>query len=242
MLSFKFRPVRALGTMLVALATTASTQSAATAAEIRLIKPVDEGRSVFLIAGPIVDGDLLRLQTEIAKLPPKRVVSVVLNSPGGSVGEGVKLGLFFHQAKITTAIVADKGVCHSACAIAFLGGRDATTGKPMRIKPSTAQLGVHAFKLAYDTTKKYTKEDMESQIAITQRISFALIEYFREIKEDMAMLPLMLRAPSEKIMLIGNDDALQLGIHVLDVNTKKLIDPAGIHQRVRSAMSQTAQN
>ncbi len=231
-------PWRALlgrvGATVLALALSPWSVSAAT---IRPVAMATEASAGFLVSGEMVDGDLLRLQAEIAKMPPDRAITVYLDSPGGSLGEGVRMGQFFYSARIATAIKGQQGRCLSACAIAFLGGRDSATGQPRRIKPSTAQLGFHAFRLTFDDKKVYTAQNMGEMTAVTQRISFALIEYFREIKVDAKFLPLMLKAPTEQMRLVGNDEALQLGFHVWDEGEKRLIDPGAIRSRMQSALS-----
>lgn len=211
------------------------------AATIEVVEMSTPDKAGFLLSGEMVDGDLLKLQSEIAKLPPDRAVTVFLDSPGGSLGEGVRMGQFFYSARVTTAIKGQQGRCLSACAITFLAGRDYASGEALRIKPSTAQLGFHAFRLQFDDKKKYSAGNMAEMIAVTQRISYALIEYFREIKVDAKFLPLMLKAPTEQMRLVGNEEALQLGFHVWDEAGKRLIDPASIRSRLQSAMNLDAQ-
>ena len=48
-------------------------------------------------------------------------VKVILNSGGGLLDDGYKLGEIFRNQKIKT-IIGDKTICASACAVAFLGG------------------------------------------------------------------------------------------------------------------------
>ena len=105
----------------------------------------------------LVGGELLKLQAEVAKLPPDRRVAVILDSPGGLVAEGLKLGQFFHEAKIATFVFAGGIGCHSACSLAFLGGRDAATGKRLRVMMSGAQLGFHQFGAKFDPAKTYNR-------------------------------------------------------------------------------------
>jgi hypothetical protein len=225
---------RAVGAGLALAFFSATPGSAAKIDAVAMAKPEHAG---FLLSGEIVDGDLLKLQTEIAKLPPERSITVYLESPGGSLGEGVRMGEFFYQARIATAIKGRQGRCLSACAIAFLGGRDAVSGRPMRIKPTTSLLGFHAFRLQFDERKKFTAENMSEMVAVTQRISYALIEYFRTIKVEASFLPLMLKAPTEQMRLVGNDEALKLGFQVWDETAKNLIDPGSIRSRIESAMN-----
>ena len=44
----------------------------------------------------------------------------------------------------------------------------------------------------------------------------------------------MLRAPNEQIRLLSNEDAIAAGIHVFNEQTKLLIDPSLIRQRVKA--------
>ena len=64
----------------------------------------------------------------------------------------MRLGRFFFENKIETA-VETKTACASACALAFLGGRDGATGKPQRTKASNSGLGFHSFTREFDKTR-----------------------------------------------------------------------------------------
>jgi hypothetical protein len=228
-------PLRAAVVALAAcLALTATTQAGA--AEITRTEfgmPGLPDTVGFLYKGPVAAGDLLNLQSQISRLRPDTAVAMVLESPGGSLGEGVQLGRFFHRAKIITVVGRGTG-CHSACSIAFLGGRNAKTGKPMRIKSSMGLLGFHQFSLKFDPNKKYTKKDRDDMVLAVQDITFALVDYFKAIDEDLTFLPFMLRAPTEQIQLLSNEDAIASGIHVFNEETKLLIDPSLIRQRVKA--------
>src|SRR5205807_160497 len=89
--------------------------------------------AVILIDGTMAGGETLALEGLVGKLPPSTTVAVILNSPGGSIGEGFKLGRFLHQARIPTFVLGYGGLCTSACAVAFLGGRD-RAGRRSRTK------------------------------------------------------------------------------------------------------------
>ena len=132
---------------------------------------VNSGRhdlAVFLLEGMIQGGETLALEEAVGKLPTSKSVAVILNSPGGNLQEGMKLGRFFYQARIMTSVLGYGGGCHSACAIAFLGGRD-REGRPSRTKMTDGNLGFHQFRRtrnAAESTKKYTKADMERELPI----------------------------------------------------------------------------
>jgi hypothetical protein len=136
--------------------------------------------------GSIAGGDLLNLQSQISALPADATVAVVLESPRGSLGDGIALGKFFHRAKIISFVAPGTG-CHTACSIAFLGGRNGETGKPMRIKSSNGLLGFHQFSLKFDPNKKYAKKDRDDMVLAVQDIAFALVDYFKSIDERLAL-------------------------------------------------------
>ena len=116
------------------------------------------------VKGKIETGDAMALQAYIAKLPQKKVTVVYLNSLGGALEEGMALGRLFHRAKIRTAVIGKDVICSSACATAFLGGRDPETAGAWRVKGSTARLGFHSFKIDWED-KSYTAQDMSNAIA-----------------------------------------------------------------------------
>jgi hypothetical protein len=203
----------------------------AQAANLSRVEIGNPNTTAFLLGGQFVGGELLALQAEVAKLPPDRRVAVILDSPGGLLSEGLKLGHFFHDAKIATFVFSGGIGCHSACALAFLGGRDAATGKPLRVMMSGARLGFHQFGAKFDPEKTYSKKDMSMVVEDSHRVMDSIIGYLHAINEDLAFLPLMLRAPHEAITLVNDDEALMKGIHVMELKTQRIIDPSNIVKR-----------
>ncbi len=210
-------------------------------AKAALIERIDIGRSdlaLFLLYGPIVGGETITLQREISRLPSSLPVAVVLDSPGGSIQEGVTLGLFFYAAKIPTFTAGFGSGCFSSCSIAFLGGRDRITGKPARFKMAGGSLGFHQFRAnrtEAERTKIYKKADADAQIKWARSTIFALINYLIAIHEDMSKLHLMLQAPAEAINLVSNEQAIALGIHVMMDDANDFIVATAIQERVQSA-------
>ena len=211
-----------------------SLASAATLARIENGRP---GTATFLYSGPIVAGDHLRLAEALVKLAPGTPTSVILDSPGGLVSEGLVLGRMFHTGHIATIVKGDGAICFSACALAFLGGRDARSGMPLRIKMSGGKLGFHQFRRVHDPLKIYTKVDYEAEVAHAQTMTSLIVRYLRDIGEDLAKLQLMLRAPSERMNIIGDDECLRQGFHVLQESTGRLIAPP---RDLRQAAAATA--
>ncbi len=205
----------------------------ALAAEITRVDSPLPDTIAFLYKGGIASGDVLNLQGQISALPENSRIVLILDSPGGALYEGITLGTFAYKAKLIT-LVGNGNLCASACSIAFLGGRDAQNGKAMRVKSSYGRLGFHQFSVKWDPNKKYTRKDLDDVVEAAQNVSYRLVEYFKEIDEDLTFLPFMLRAPSEQLRNLSNEEAIGAGIHVLNEQTKMLIDPSLIRRRVKA--------
>jgi hypothetical protein len=202
---------------------------------------LDIGRpdiAIFVMNGPMVEGDTVRLEREISLLPANLPVAMVLNSPGGKLNEGISLGRFFYSAKIPTFVLGFGGGCHSACSLAFLGGRDRITGRPARFKMASGALGFHQFRPGAPSeeqrTKAYTKTDIDTIARQTRLQTFAIIAYLKAIGEDMSKLHLMLQAPTEKLRFVSNEEALALGIHIMGDDAADFIEASHIVERVKA--------
>jgi hypothetical protein len=183
--------------------------------------------------GKIETGDAMALQAYIAKLPQKKIVAVYLNSSGGSLEEGMALGRLFHGAKIRTAVVGKGVVCSSACTTAFLGGRDPETAEPWRAKGSTAMLGFHSFKIDW-ADKDYTAQDMSNAIARTQKMTLTMADYMTEVGASLEFLRARLKAPAASMNYMSNEEALSLGVYIVNDKTGELITPESLKARGRS--------
>ncbi len=221
----------------LAAALAAFAARSATAATVTRIETGRPGTAAFLFHGQIVAGDVKRMSAALAKLPPGTAASVILESPGGLVSEGLELGALFHSAKVTTIVKGDGAICYSSCALAFLGGRDARNGRPMRIKMSGGNLGFHQFRRTYDPLKVYTRGDYDAEVARAQQITGMVVSYLKHIGEDLSKLQLMLRAPSQSMNVISNAESLERGFHVLEEASGRLIPPGGSQSQRVSALN-----
>ncbi len=96
-----------------------------------------ENRTIALLSGELADGDASRLRDTIrGSVSSGRPVSGIrLNSPGGSLLEGVRLAGVIQNAKIAT-VIASGATCAAACFIVFIAGNQkfvsatATVGVP----------------------------------------------------------------------------------------------------------------
>ncbi len=206
---------------------------AAAAAEITQRASDNAETTAIELKGRIERGDLLSLQALISKLPQTKSMAVYLDSTAGSLDESIALGRFFHQAKMRTVIAGSPTKCLISCALAFLGGRDAATGKPLRVKTSSGQLGFYSFQFTATDKTEYTDKDMTAAVVNTQRMVLRIADYIQEIREDLAVLQLIFKRSDAKMNFVSNEEALKLGIYVLDEKSGEMIDPKVIVDRIK---------
>src|SRR6267378_2144718 len=126
-----------LGAAIAGLAFAALTQPASALEISKHAKDGAETNAVQL-KGKIEDGDTYELQVYIAGLAKKPNVVVYLNSAGGNLREGMRLG------------------------------RRDETGKPRRTKASTGGVGFHSFSREFDKDKNYSADDLKTVVQMTQ--------------------------------------------------------------------------
>lgn len=102
------------------------------AADIRIV-PTATPLQLILIEGELVQGDADRFLEAIRFV---ELGAVLLESPGGSLIEGLRIGRVIRELGFTTGVAPDTA-CASACALAWLAG---TT----RFMDPTALVGFHA--------------------------------------------------------------------------------------------------
>jgi hypothetical protein len=189
--------------------------------------------NAVLLKGTIVEGDAYEVKRYIAKLPKKANVVVYLDSPGGNLREGLKLGSYFYEFKVET-VVANKAICTSACALAFLGGRDAK-GEAARTKYTTGRVGYHAFSREFNENVSYSANDLKTVLLRTQFEVFNIAQYLRSIETDLDVLRIMLSAPPQGMAFISDDTAIEIGVRVFDAKLNKPVDPAPVLERLAKA-------
>jgi hypothetical protein len=60
-----------------------------------------------------------------------------------------------------------------------------------------------------------------------------IADYIQEIRDDLTFLQLLFKRSDTKMNLVSNEEALKLGIYVLDEKSGEMIDPKVIVERVR---------
>ena len=153
---------------------------------------------IIFADGEIQDGDAKKLEHLIrnSDLNPLSDYVVRLNSPGGSLLEGIQIGTVIRAATLQT-FISRGDICASACALAFLGGtkRYATgTGIGRRMEFG-AILGFHGFRNGTDVVSFENKTFTKSRIATA-----LILEYASEMKGvDLGWLAQAQNVPPEKL-------------------------------------------
>ena len=150
--------------------------------------------------GEISSGDSIRLETYLRTLPVKQHIAVYLDSPGGSLTEGMDLGLFFRKMKIKTVIEGGE-ICASACALAFLGGTD-NKGQAWRSSSDNSLLGFHAF---------YSSDEQMDPNQVQHIVGLMLI-YAQQVEAPLEALIAGFLTPSEEMYYLSKGEICALGI------------------------------
>lgn len=124
---------------------------------------------------------------------------VIFNSPGGSLGEGLRLGRTIRELGFSTSIgtqmeAGPVPLCASACAYAFLGGVS------RYYRESDGLLGVHQF---------YSPEGLQSADEV-QQISGQIVQYMDEMGVRATAFSLASMANRDGMIWLSEQDALQL--------------------------------
>lgn len=210
--------------LMLLLASTLTTPVAAIEIEM------DRGNatSTIIVTGPIEPGDADKLKAywdEYAYDSFRFVVA--FDSPGGSLGEGLEIGEFLRAQKADTTIGrylpvpeypgvwrdVGGGECHSACAIAFMGGFN-------REVPEGAAIGFHQFSGGSPGT---AAEVMER----SQYVAAHLAGYLRGMGAKSELFELMSKASPSDLFIPTPIQIVDLGIVPANVFSNFQLRPKG---------------
>ncbi len=163
--------------------------------------------------GSIEFDDDKKLDRYISTLIHKKHTAIYLDSLGGSLYGGMRLGRYFKEHNIKTVIQGYK-VCASACALAFLGGRDYRGNKWMS-STTTSKLGFHSF--SYEHTKY---EDMD----YIQKVVSDILKYGQDVNADMNIFIKLFSTSSKDMYWFTTQEELNLNIKVWDIANSKFIN------------------
>ncbi|UHJ66519.1 lysozyme inhibitor LprI family protein [Melaminivora jejuensis] len=127
----------------------------------------------------------------------RNLVTVSLDSPGGSLLGGLRLGYALRRLGVHTNVGANQS-CFSACALAFLGGQERTV---------EGRYGVHAASL----NAKAKQGDRNDQLDTIQQLSAITTAYVHEMtgRTDIALRALSTSAA--KIAVLDDSELGSMG-------------------------------
>lgn len=174
--------------------------------------------ATFVLEGVIEPGDTKRFKAYFDSKADGFGFSVALNSPGGNMIEGIKLGEYFRETAIKTFVArypkqpfgmedydysnldsVAGAQCSSACALAFLGGVEQTVA-------DGGIIGFHQFSGGGD--ERSAAETMAS----TQTVSAIVASYLREMGAAPGLFEMMSATPPEALYTPAAADLVFLGI------------------------------
>lgn len=173
----------------------------ASALEFSLHPNNKDGLLAVFAEGDIFDGDAERLQTFLQSQSREKRTVVYLASPGGSLYEGIRLGLLFQSENIQTVVEGGRS-CASACALAFLGGTD-HSGYPWRSASDNGRLGFHSFK---------SSEEGLANEGDVQLIVADVLRYAQLVDAPLELMIMNFSTPSNQIYWLSETEICSLGI------------------------------
>jgi hypothetical protein len=127
------------------------------------------------------------------------IKTVVLNSPGGSVGDALAMGKLIREKKFATEVDSGK-YCASSCPLVFVGGVERRAG-------DKAAIGVHqVFAMAGDVSA--VKDGMNE----AQRVSARCQRYLGDMGVNLQMWVHAMETPKEKLFVFKPDELKSLNI------------------------------
>ena len=155
----------------------------------------NDGR--LIATGTIVPGAAETFAAEIDKRG-SYVKTVVLNSPGGSVQDALKIGRMIRAKKFNTEIESS-AYCASSCPLVFAGGVERAAGPK-------AAIGVHQIFAAATPTGATLADGMNN----AQRVSAECQRYLRDMGVDTQVWVHAMETPKDQLFYFKSDELLAL--------------------------------
>jgi hypothetical protein len=152
----------------------------------------------LLATGMIAPGSAGAFASEV-NARGEYIKTIVLNSPGGSVGDALEMGRLIRARGFATEVEKDK-ICVSSCPLVFAGGarRAAATG---------AIIGVHQV-FAPDQAEAARHDTMSE----AQRVSARCQRYLAEMGIDLKMWVHAMETPKDRLFIFSANELRELNI------------------------------
>ena len=157
------------------------------------------GGGRLMATGTITPGISEAFAAEIGKRGDY-VKTVVLNSPGGSVGDALAMGKLIREKKLATEVGAGK-YCASSCPLVFFGGQERRAG-------DKAAIGVHQVFAASAPDPMAPRDDMSD----AQRISARCQRYLADMGINLQVWVHAMETPKDRLFIFKPEELKALNI------------------------------
>ncbi len=154
-------------------------------------------KDIFYYRGSIETSTTEVIQYFAKQYP--HIKEIALNSPGGAAYESFELGSWFSDYGMSTT-VPPGSICLSACAIAFIGGKDYTVN---------GSLGFHAAWIGLDNTVMFDLEQLNDAYGAGQLIGTQMSYFFRVNGfHDALALQIAAKTDAEHFIIFSHENEL----------------------------------
>jgi hypothetical protein len=156
------------------------------------------GGGRLMASGTITPGISEAFADEVGKRGDY-IKTVVLNSPGGSVGDALAMGRLIRESKFATEVEAGK-TCASSCPLVFAGGVERRAG-------DRAAIGVHQV-AAMASAGSPPRDEMD----LAQRISARCQRYLGDMGVNFQAWVHAMETPHDKLFIFTPDELKSLNV------------------------------
>jgi hypothetical protein len=158
-----------------------------------------ENRTIVVLSGELAPGDASRFKDMLkaSSAAGTAVSAVRLNSPGGSLIEGVRLAAVIQGAKVAT-VIASGAKCVGACFLPFIAGTQ-------KYVSATAIVGVPG------AVEKSEHEPKGDTPALLRTETPAIVRVVQKLGLLDAIVTKMLTTPEDEVFWLTPDDLRAMG-------------------------------
>lgn len=170
------------------------------------------GGGRLMATGTITPGIAEAFAAEVAKRADY-IKTVVLNSPGGSVGDALAMGRLIREKKFATEVAAGK-YCASSCPLMFMGGVERRAG-------DKAAIGVHQVFAMASADNSAPRDDMSE----AQRISARCQRYLGDMGINLQVWVHAMETPKDRLFIFRPDELKSLNLVTPEPTSTPVVTP-----------------
>ena len=159
---------------------------------------------VLQLTGTIVPGSADRVAAEVAA-HGEYVKTVALDSPGGAVGEALKIGQLIRDKGFATSVAAG-ALCASSCPLVFAGGKE-------RIATARSAIGVHQIYAAVPIASLGSQIQAAGQaMSDAQTMTAQIARYLTQMGVNEEVWLRALETPPDRLTYLNANDLKRLNL------------------------------